>query len=147
MSTPHECAATFFKILKSILVSHLELQSVTYRVETPCRHSSKSIRVTKLSFCQNDSPHPLWIIFCAIYSELSNKRGVFLVIFEKCFPTQCFFTYAHTKMEIMSQFHVYFSSTLNREFKVCIYWKEMFWECFSKKWIFDLFVYSYKAAL
>ena len=36
MSTPHECAATFFKILKSILVSHLGLQSVTYRVETPC---------------------------------------------------------------------------------------------------------------
>ena len=36
MSTPHGCAATFFKILKSILLSHLGLQSVTYRVETPC---------------------------------------------------------------------------------------------------------------
>ena len=39
MSKPTECAATFFKTFKtwrSILVSHLGLQSVSYRVETPC---------------------------------------------------------------------------------------------------------------
>ena len=36
MSKPPECAATFFKISRSILVGHLGLQSVTYRVDTPC---------------------------------------------------------------------------------------------------------------
>jgi hypothetical protein len=36
MSRPPECAATFFKTWRSILVGHLGLQSVTYRVDTPC---------------------------------------------------------------------------------------------------------------
>ena len=36
MSKPPECAATFFKNFRSILVGHLGLQSVTYRVDTPC---------------------------------------------------------------------------------------------------------------
>ena len=36
ISRPSEYAATFFKTLSSILVGHLGLQSVTYRVDTPC---------------------------------------------------------------------------------------------------------------
>ena len=36
MFRPHECATTFFKNLRSILVGHFGLQSVSYRVETPC---------------------------------------------------------------------------------------------------------------
>ena len=36
MSKPFECAATFLKKIRSIYVGHLGLQSVTYRVETPC---------------------------------------------------------------------------------------------------------------
>ena len=36
MSKPPECAATFLKFFRSIYVGHLGLQSVTYRVETPC---------------------------------------------------------------------------------------------------------------
>jgi hypothetical protein len=36
MSKPPECAATFLKNFRSIYVGHLGLQSVTYRVETPC---------------------------------------------------------------------------------------------------------------
>jgi hypothetical protein len=40
MSRPPECAATFFQTWSSILVVHLGLQSVTYRVETPCSHGS-----------------------------------------------------------------------------------------------------------
>ena len=36
MSRPPECAATFFKTWRSVLVGHLGLQSVTYRVDTPC---------------------------------------------------------------------------------------------------------------
>jgi hypothetical protein len=36
MSKPPECAATFLKSFRSIYVGHLGLQSVTYRVETPC---------------------------------------------------------------------------------------------------------------
>ena len=36
MSRPPECAATFFKTWRSILVGHLGLQSVTYRVDKPC---------------------------------------------------------------------------------------------------------------
>jgi hypothetical protein len=41
MSRPPECAATFFKTWRSILVGHLGLQSVTYRVETPCTKNLK----------------------------------------------------------------------------------------------------------
>ena len=37
MSKPPECAATFFLKIRSIYVGHLGLQSVTYRVDTPCR--------------------------------------------------------------------------------------------------------------
>ena len=37
------------------------------------------------------------------YNELSNKRGVFLILFEKIFPTPCFFTYTNEKK---SQLHV-----------------------------------------
>ena len=36
MSKPPECAATFFKTWRLILVSHLGLQSVSLWVETPC---------------------------------------------------------------------------------------------------------------
>ena len=36
MSKPPECAATFLKNFRSIYVGHLGLQSVTYRVDTPC---------------------------------------------------------------------------------------------------------------
>ena len=36
MSKPPEHAANFLKNLRSIYVGHLGLQSVTYRVETPC---------------------------------------------------------------------------------------------------------------
>ena len=36
MSRSPECTATFFKTWRSILVGHLRLQSVTYRVDTPC---------------------------------------------------------------------------------------------------------------
>ena len=36
MSKPPECATTFFKNLRSILVGYFGLQSVSYRVETPC---------------------------------------------------------------------------------------------------------------
>jgi hypothetical protein len=36
MSKPPQHAANFFKNLRSILVSHLGLWSVTYRVDTPC---------------------------------------------------------------------------------------------------------------
>ena len=39
MSKPPECATTFFKNLRSILVGHFGLQSVSYRVETPCIHT------------------------------------------------------------------------------------------------------------
>ena len=45
MSKPRECATTFFKNLRSILVGHFGLQSVSYRVETPCR-----IHVNHLSY-------------------------------------------------------------------------------------------------
>ena len=37
MSKPPECAATFLKNFRSIYVGHLGLQSVTYRVDTPCK--------------------------------------------------------------------------------------------------------------
>jgi hypothetical protein len=40
MSKPPECTATFFKKLRSIYVGHLGLQSVTYRVDTPCMAQS-----------------------------------------------------------------------------------------------------------
>ena len=36
MSKPPECATTFFLNLRSILVGHFGLQSVSYRIETPC---------------------------------------------------------------------------------------------------------------
>ena len=36
MFKPPECATTFFNNLRSILVGHFGLQSVSYRVETPC---------------------------------------------------------------------------------------------------------------
>ena len=36
MSKPPEFATTFFKNLRSILVGHFGLQSVSYRFETPC---------------------------------------------------------------------------------------------------------------
>ena len=39
MSKPPECAATFFKKLGSIYAGHLGLQSVTYRVDTPCTYT------------------------------------------------------------------------------------------------------------
>jgi hypothetical protein len=41
MSKPPECAATFLKNFRSIYVSHLGLQSVTYRVDTPCKYMTK----------------------------------------------------------------------------------------------------------
>ena len=41
MSKPPECATTFFKNLRSILVGHFGLQSVSYRVETPCIKTPK----------------------------------------------------------------------------------------------------------
>ena len=37
MSPSPGCAATFFLTWKSTLVGHLVLQSMSYRVETPCR--------------------------------------------------------------------------------------------------------------
>ena len=37
MSTSPECVSTFFWTWKSTLVSHLGLQSMSNRVETPCR--------------------------------------------------------------------------------------------------------------
>ena len=37
MSKPPECATTFFKNLRSILVGHFGLQSLSYRVKTPWR--------------------------------------------------------------------------------------------------------------
>jgi hypothetical protein len=40
MSKPPEHAANFLKNLRSIYVGHLGLQSVTYRVETPCNMSN-----------------------------------------------------------------------------------------------------------
>ena len=52
------------------------------------------------------------------------------MLYENIFPTPSFFTYTNEKkvptprvssppyMEIMSQFHVYFNSTLNRELRV-----------------------------
>ena len=36
MSKPPECAATFLKKFRSFYVCHLGIQSVTYRVDTPC---------------------------------------------------------------------------------------------------------------
>ena len=36
MSKPPKFTTTFFKNLRSILVGHFGLQSVSYRVETPC---------------------------------------------------------------------------------------------------------------
>ena len=36
MSKPPACATTYFKNLRSILVGHFGLQSVSYQVETPC---------------------------------------------------------------------------------------------------------------
>ena len=42
------------------------------------------------------------------HSELSNKRRVCLILFEKIFPTRCFFSL--TQMKKKSQLHV-FSST------------------------------------
>ena len=41
MSKPPEFATTFFKNLRSILVGHFGLQSVSYRVETPCIDTKK----------------------------------------------------------------------------------------------------------
>ena len=41
MSKPPECAATFLNFFRSIYVSHLGLQSVTYRVDTPCSQCLK----------------------------------------------------------------------------------------------------------
>ena len=41
MSKPPECATTFFKNLRSILVGHFGLQSVTYPIETPCTYEVK----------------------------------------------------------------------------------------------------------
>ena len=38
MSKPLECATTLFLNLRSILVGHFGLQSVSYRVETPCMY-------------------------------------------------------------------------------------------------------------
>ena len=68
------------------------------------------------------------------FSEFSNKRGIFLILFEKNSPTPRFFTYKNDKkkvpiprfftylykMEITSQLHVYFNSTLIRELRVGI---------------------------
>ena len=41
MSLSPECAATFFWTWKSTLVGHLGLQSMAYRVGTPCRPKPK----------------------------------------------------------------------------------------------------------
>ena len=38
MSKPLECAATVLKNFRLIFVGHLGLQSVSYRVDTPCMH-------------------------------------------------------------------------------------------------------------
>ena len=42
MSTSPEGAAVFFKTWKSTFVGHLELQSMSYRVGTPCIQTEKA---------------------------------------------------------------------------------------------------------
>ena len=56
MSNPPECATIFFLDLRSILVVHFGLQSVSYQVETPC-----IIRMIFLGkdTCRGDSGGPL----------------------------------------------------------------------------------------
>ena len=48
MSRSPECAATFFKTWRSTLVGHLGLQSVTYRVDTPCKVNNNQFDLAKL---------------------------------------------------------------------------------------------------
>ena len=55
MSRPPECAATLFKTWRSILVGHLGLQSVTYRVDTPC--TDYSIYISKMYLIYVYSSH------------------------------------------------------------------------------------------
>ena len=57
MSTSPEGAAVFFKTWKSTFVGHLELQSMSYRVGTPCKqisvHCSK--KLTNIKSKKNDN--------------------------------------------------------------------------------------------
>ena len=48
MSTSPEGAATIFKTWKSTFVGHLGLQSMSYRVGTPCRSKRKWYKAQKV---------------------------------------------------------------------------------------------------
>ena len=53
------------------------------------------LAATNLALTLVDRKSMFKIVFCkkpGTYSELSNKRGVFLILFEKNFPTPSFFT-------------------------------------------------------
>ena len=53
MSTSPEGAATFFKTWKSTFVGHLGLQSMSYRVGTPCMNLISAIVVFEHSTTYN----------------------------------------------------------------------------------------------
>jgi hypothetical protein len=88
MSRPPECAATFFKTWMSILVGHLGLQSVTYRVDTPCisgtgyridqldcDYSSKADEA-KLPTAMEGLSKPLIIFFNSTHSSFPSANTI-----------------------------------------------------------------------
>ena len=65
MSPSPKCATTFFWTWKSFLVGHLGLQSMSYRVETPCSSLLKK--------CQNQKFIFLAISFCEIQLKCERQ--------------------------------------------------------------------------
>ena len=71
MFKPPKCATTFFKNLRSILVGHFGLQSVSYRVETPCISHDHDRKVSGLYFASRKSyPENLNKIYACICIRL-----------------------------------------------------------------------------
>jgi hypothetical protein len=78
MSRPPECAATFFKTWRSILLGHLGLQSVTYRVETPCSISGQQIELIHAVFNSEYHEYARTLLFSFLFTQITAETSNFV---------------------------------------------------------------------
>ena len=116
MSQPFKWAATVFWTWKSFLVGHLGPQSMSYRVETPCRNffyihknnlMQEIIFTCKPTYLSTKKPRGIFFLFLlvAINYSFSKFENTVLIFNMKNVQIKCFIKKVRNTGYLISNWH------------------------------------------